>query len=120
MMEQGAREIWPGVYGKPSVMTSIDDARSLGEGSLDSRAYGFIATHLFGAARMGTDPRSSVVSPEFETHEAKGLYVVDSSVFPTNLGVNPQHTIMAVARLAATRIAERAASRSGSVQDSAA
>ena len=116
MMEQGAREIWPGVFGKPSVMTSIDEARSLGDGPLDSRAYGFIATHLFGAARMGADPRASVVSPNFETHEAKGLYVVDSSVFPTNLGVNPQHTIMAVARLAATRIAERAAS----VQDSAA
>ena len=116
MMEQGAREIWPGVYGKPAVMTSIDEARTLADGPLDSRAYGFIATHLFGAARMGNDPRSSVVSHAFETHEAKGLYVVDSSVFPTNLGVNPQHTIMAVARLAATRIAERAAS----VQDSAA
>ena len=116
MMEQGAREIWPGVFGKSPVMKSIDEARSLGDGPLDSRAYGFIATHLFGAARMGADPRASVVSPEFETHEAKGLYVVDSSVFPTNLGVNPQHTIMAVARLAATRIAERAAS----VQDSAA
>jgi choline dehydrogenase-like flavoprotein len=29
-------------------------------------------------------------------------------VFPTNLGVNPQHTIMAVARLAASKIAETA------------
>jgi choline dehydrogenase-like flavoprotein len=42
------------------------------------------------------------------THEAEALYVVDSSVFPTNLGVNPQHTIMAMSRLAATRIADRA------------
>jgi len=108
MMEQGAREIWPGVFGKPTVMTTTDEARSLADGPLDSRAYGFIATHLFGAARMGKDPRASVVSPEFETHEVKGLYVVDSSVFPTNLGVNPQHSIMAVARLAASRIGERA------------
>ena len=37
-------------------------------------------------------------------HEVAGLYVVDSSVFPTNLGVNPQHSIMAMSRLAATRI----------------
>jgi choline dehydrogenase-like flavoprotein len=105
MLEQGAREIWPGVYGLPTVMTTVDEARKLAEGPLDSRAYGFIATHLFGAARMGKDPRTSVVNTMFETHEAEGLYVVDSSVFPTNLGVNPQHTIMAVARLAATRIA---------------
>ena len=34
----------------------------------------------------------------------RGLYVVDSSVFPTNLGVNPQHTIMALATLLAERL----------------
>jgi choline dehydrogenase-like flavoprotein len=33
------------------------------------------------------------------------LYVVDSSVFPTNLGVNPQHTIMAMAKIASEHIA---------------
>jgi choline dehydrogenase-like flavoprotein len=89
-------------------MTRVDEARTLEEGPLDPRAYGFIATHLFGAARMGSDPHSSVVNLDFEVHGARGLYVVDSSVFPTNLGVNPQHSIMAVARLAASRIAERA------------
>jgi len=108
MLEQGAREIWPGVFGKPSAMKTVDEAKTLLDGPLDPRAYGFIATHFFGAARMGQDPRASVVSHDFETHEAKNLYVVDSSVFPTNLGVNPQHTMMAVARLAATRIGERA------------
>jgi len=109
MLEQGAREIWPGVFGAPSVMRSMDDARALENGPADPRAYGFIATHLFGAARMGSDPRATVVGLDFQTHEARGLYVVDSSIFPTNLGVNPQHSIMAVARLAASRIGERAA-----------
>jgi len=68
-----------------------------------------IATHLFGAARMGTDARSSVVDPDFQVHGTEGLYVVDSSVFPTNLGVNPQHTIMALSRLATHRLAARLA-----------
>jgi choline dehydrogenase-like flavoprotein len=54
---------------------------------------------------MGPDPRASVVGPDFQSHEVADLYVVDSSVFPTNLGVNPQHSIMAMSRLAATRIA---------------
>jgi choline dehydrogenase-like flavoprotein len=54
---------------------------------------------------MGPDPRTSAVGLDFATHEAKALYVVDSSIFPTNLGVNPQHSIMALARLAATRMA---------------
>ena len=109
MFDAGAREVWPGVYGVPSVLTSPDDVRLLEEGPLDPRSYSFIATHLFGAARMGPDPRTSVVDPTFQVHGAEGLYVVDSSVFPTNLGVNPQHTIMAMSRLAATAIAERAA-----------
>jgi choline dehydrogenase-like flavoprotein len=30
---------------------------------------------------------------------------MDASVFPTNTGVNPQHSIMAVATVAATRLA---------------
>ena len=115
MLEQGAREIWPGVYGQPTAMTTVDQAKTLLDASLDPRAYGFIATHFFGAARMGPDPKASVVGLDFATHEAEALYVVDSSVFPTNLGVNPQHTMMAVARLAATRIAERAKAASQDV-----
>jgi choline dehydrogenase-like flavoprotein len=71
----------------------------------DPRHFSFISTHLFGTARMGLDPRASVVGPDFQSHEVRGLYVVDSSVFPTNLGVNPQHSIMAMSRLAATRLA---------------
>lgn len=105
MLDQGAKELWPGVHGLPAVMRDADGLAQIARASTDPRAYSFVATHLFGAARMGPDPRSSVVGLDFQTHEAKGLYVVDSSVFPTNLGVNPQHTIMAIARLAATRAA---------------
>jgi choline dehydrogenase-like flavoprotein len=105
LFEAGAREVWPGIYGVPSVLRSIDDVRFIENAPLEPRSYNFIATHLFGAARMGLDPRSSVVGADFQVHGARGLYVVDSSVFPTNLGVNPQHSIMAMSRLAATRLA---------------
>lgn len=105
LFESGAREVWPGIYGVPSVLRSIDDVRLVESAPLEPRCYNFIATHLFGAARMGPDPRTSVVDVDFQVHGARGLYVVDSSVFPTNLGVNPQHSIMAMSRLAATRLA---------------
>jgi hypothetical protein len=105
MFAAGAREIWPGVHGMPTALTSADQLDAWDHASTDSRAYNHLATHLFGAARMGPDPRTSAVGTDFQTHEVRGLYVVDSSVFPTNLGVNPQHTIMGVARLAATRLA---------------
>ena len=106
MFAQGAKEVWPGVHGLPTVLTSEDQIKLVEEGPIDPRAYSMVASHLFGAARMGPDPKTSVVGLDFSVHSVKGLYVVDSSVFPTNLGVNPQHSIMGLARLAATRVAE--------------
>lgn len=110
--EAGAREVWPGIHGLPAALRSIDDVRHVEAGPLDPRAYGLLASHLFGAARMGPDRRAAVVDLDFESHDVERLYVVDSSVFPTNLGVNPQHGIMAMSRLAATRIADRSTRRS--------
>jgi choline dehydrogenase-like flavoprotein len=109
MFDAGAEEVWPGIFGLPGVIRSVDEVRLIEEAPAEPRLFNTITTHLFGAARMGIDPRDSVVGPDFQTHEARGLYVVDSSVFPTNLGVNPQHSIMALSRLAASRIAEREA-----------
>ncbi len=106
MFEEGAREVWTGLHGVPHALRSIDEVRTIEALPPDPRFFSFIASHLFGGARMGADPRASVVNPDFEAYEVPGLYVVDSSVFPTNLGVNPQHSIMGMSRLAATRIAE--------------
>lgn len=55
---------------------------------------------------MGRDPRTGVVGPDLQCFDAPGVYVVDSSVFPTNLGVNPAHTISTFAWLAAEQIAD--------------
>ena len=77
----------------------------------DPAAYSMILSHLFGTARMSVRPQDGVVGADFRVHGTQNLYVVDSSVFPTNLGVNPQHTIMAIARLAAMRVAAKALSK---------
>ena len=105
MFASGAKEIWPSVQGMPT-MKSADDLRFWDDASLDPKDYGLMASHLFGSARMGPDPRDSVVGLDFQVHGVRGLYVLDSSIFPTNLGINPQHTIMAVARLASQNIAD--------------
>ena len=105
LFEAGAREVWPGIMGVPPVLRSPADVRLIEEASLDASRYTFAATHYFGTARMARDRTRGVVGTDFRHHDAAGLFVVDSSVFPTNLGVNPQHSIMALSRLAATRIA---------------
>jgi choline dehydrogenase-like flavoprotein len=106
MFAAGAKEVWPNLHEIP-ILRSPDDLKHWDNMPLDARSCGMMLSHLFGSTRMGSDERSSVVGLDFQVHGVRGLYVLDSSIFPTNLGVNPQHTIMAVARLGATRVAER-------------
>lgn len=106
LLAAGAEEVYPGVAGfdpvvrDPARMAAIDT-----DGPLDPKAYPMSVTHLFGTTRMGSDPSTSVVRPDFRHHTVPGLWVADSSVFPTNLGVNPQLPIMAMATLCARSVA---------------
>lgn len=61
--------------------------------------------HELGGARMGNDPRRSVVDKFCRSHDVPNLYVVDGSVFPSASEKNPTHTIMALAARTADHIA---------------
>jgi len=100
----GAREVVSGVAGLPETLTSREQAALFDEAPLDPRAYSLVMTHLFGGCRAGKDAATSVVDPTLKVHGVDGLYVMDASVFPTNTGVNPQHSIMSVASVAAARL----------------
>ncbi len=104
MFAAGAREVLPGVHGLPDRVTSLDALAPLESLPDDPRLFHTIVAHLFGTAVMGHTGMTSVVDPTFEAHDLERLYVIDSSVFPTNLGVNPQHSISALAWAAAERI----------------
>jgi choline dehydrogenase-like flavoprotein len=101
----GADEVLPGVFGMPASISSVDEARKLEDGPSDPRCYSLAMSHLFGTTRMSIEPSQGVVGPDFTVHGTRNFYVADSSVFPTNTGVNPQHTVMAVAMHAAKKIA---------------
>jgi choline dehydrogenase-like flavoprotein len=101
----GATEVMPGINGVPESITSIDQIGEIDAAPLDPRAYGMIATHLFGTCRAGSDPKTSVVNEHLRVHGVEGLYVMDASIFPSNTGVNPQHSIMALSTVAAERLA---------------
>jgi choline dehydrogenase-like flavoprotein len=60
--------------------------------------------HLNGTARMGDDPRTSVVNADCRSWDIPNLWVCDGSVFPTVGGVNPSLTIQAIACRTADRI----------------
>jgi choline dehydrogenase-like flavoprotein len=63
--------------------------------------------HLMGTARLGRDPRRSVVDEWHRVHGLPNLFVVDGSSFTTSGAVNPTSTIGALALRAADAIWER-------------
>ena len=63
--------------------------------------------HLMGTARMGTDPRRSVVNEWGRAHDVRNLFVIDGSLFVTSAGVNPTPTIQALALYVADQMKQR-------------
>jgi choline dehydrogenase-like flavoprotein len=63
--------------------------------------------HELGAARMGTDPKTSVLTPFQQTHDIANLFVMDGSGFPSSAWQNPTLTIMALAVRGSDYIKER-------------
>ncbi|HXH31920.1 MAG TPA: GMC family oxidoreductase [Bacteriovoracaceae bacterium] len=54
------------------------------------------SAHVIGTCRMGDDPSRSVVNRHGKCHDLENLYIVDNSIFPSALSVNPALTIMAM------------------------
>jgi len=52
--------------------------------------------HTMGTARMGKNPKTSVVNKYGQSHDVKNLFIVDSSVFVTAGAVNPVATAQAI------------------------
>lgn len=99
----GARSIIPGIFGMPYELAP-DEIELLREAPLDPRAWTAILSHLFGGCVMGADPATSVCDGDGWVHGRPGLMVADASALPSTIGVNPQHTIMGIARLRARQL----------------
>jgi len=52
--------------------------------------------HEVGTARMGNDPKSSVVNSNCQVHDCKNLFVVDAAPFVSQADKNPTWTILAL------------------------
>lgn len=105
MLAAGADYVLPGVRGVTERTSSVEELSRLETaGPRSSRAYKAAITHMFGTCQMGSDPQQNVVRPDFRHHRVDRLYVADSSVFPSNIGVNPQIPIMTFGTICAQNI----------------
>jgi choline dehydrogenase-like flavoprotein len=67
--------------------------------SLESEVtrYGAYGGHHIGTARMGKNPRTSVVNADCLVHGVNNLFVAGTAVFPTSSQANPTLTVVALA-----------------------
>ena len=72
----------------------------LGEKPGADTLYGLAAPgriiHEVGTARMGNDPKTSVVNSNSQAHDCKNLFVVDAGPFVSQADKNPTWTILAL------------------------
>jgi choline dehydrogenase-like flavoprotein len=101
----GAREVFLPVLGAAPL-----DADTFAKLDLDKVPGSRLecgSQHPLGSCQMATTASRGAVDREGKLFDTSNVFVVDGSVLPTSLGVNPQLTIMAMA----TRIAQRVRDR---------
>jgi choline dehydrogenase-like flavoprotein len=99
----GALEVYTS-HDPSIVIKSEKDIAQLDDAPMGPHRVAVFSAHVMGGCKMGDDAATSVVrSNDLRHHTVANLHVVDGSVFPTSLGVNPQETIYGLAHLMATR-----------------
>lgn len=96
----GAREVFLPVLGGVDGVhggLSADQLRRLDLDRIPAGRFECASQHPLGSCRMGTHRDSSVVNERGQVWGLRELYVVDASILPTSLGVNPQISVMAMA-----------------------
>jgi choline dehydrogenase-like flavoprotein len=65
-----------------------------------------LAIHEVGTARMGNDPKTSVLNRWQQAHDVSNLFVMDGSCYPASACQNPTITLMALASRSCDRLVE--------------
>ncbi|MBS0420106.1 MAG: GMC family oxidoreductase [Proteobacteria bacterium] len=98
-MQKTFAELIESMGGRVRTLPESDGAKAI--------APGGSIIHELGGARMGDDPRHSVLNKWCQAWDVKNLFLADGSSFPSNADKNPTLTIMANAWRVADHILDR-------------
>lgn len=93
------------LHAEPRIMATDADIAQLDSATWGAQQHSIFTAHQMGGCRMGLSPDTSVVNDTLRHHQVANLYVVDGSVLPTALGVNPSETIYGISHWAREHVA---------------
>ena len=106
LLQIGASTVLPSVTGHPGWLTPYEAANDIDK-ALPHRKSQLMTIHIFGSCPMGENASRCGADSFGRVHGAANLYVADASLIPEAPGVNPQATVMALARRNALHILEK-------------
>ncbi|EKF73188.1 GMC oxidoreductase family protein [Alcanivorax hongdengensis A-11-3] len=103
----GAKAVRPG-HSHAGYYNRWQEARAAIEGfDYAPVITGMGSAHVMGGCAMGDDDQHCVVNADGSYKYLDNLYVIDGSVLPTSLGVNPQLTLYSLSAKNATALADK-------------
>jgi choline dehydrogenase-like flavoprotein len=106
MFAAGARRVFFNSH-RPIILNGpheIDETLTLG--LVEQERLQITSGHPMGGCALGGDPKRDVVDSWGRSWDIDGLYIADSSILPTSLGVNPCYTVYALARQIAHKMVD--------------
>jgi choline dehydrogenase-like flavoprotein len=97
LLAAGAEEVYPAIHGLPVIDNELDALRPL-DAPLPASRFSLATVHAFSSCPMG-ERRNRCAADSFgRVYGHDNLHINDASMLPDSPGVNPQGTIMALAR----------------------
>jgi choline dehydrogenase-like flavoprotein len=106
MFAAGARRVFFNTH-RPLILNSPDEIdAALTLDLVKQQRIQITSGHPMGGCAIGGNPKRDVVDSQGRSWDVDGLYVADSSILPTSLGVNPCYTVFALARYIAHKMVD--------------
>lgn len=93
---ENERKMIPDMAATAAEMLEAAGAKNIEPYTYPDRVPGY-GIHELGVARMGDNPKTSVLNPFQQTHDIDNLFVMDGAGFPSGACQNPTLTIMTLA-----------------------
>jgi len=93
------------LIGQEALFRYAEKVKGVPHNAVSEIMFGLASTaHILGGCPMGKTKAEGVVDENFKVHGYSNFYILDGSIMPCNLGVNPSLTITALSEYAMDKI----------------